>query len=242
MPSLRTALATVHRDRAWWRKVLIGGLWSMTIIGYTVVEGYEIESIDNTRNGFPAPLPRWHDVGSKAVQGMLALAIDFAYFVMPLLLAAIIVLCSVLGLSLAGQVSIVGVLTPLIVLLVGGWLLGVWLTSISPLAKRMYVADGQINQALSRKVLQDALDPLARSIYLRARLQSLIVYLVPIALFAAAITLAGQSGWLVLVVAWLACSALVYTHLIVIQLYDAAAREIQQRRFESFRTRLRSEA
>jgi hypothetical protein len=238
MPSLKTALSIIHRDRQWWLKILIGGgLW-LTLVGYPIVEGYQIESIENTSNGYPTPLPRWNEPGTKAVQGLFVFVIDFFFFLFPVLFGGLLLMCSALGLSLAGiaeeGLQIFG--TSLLVLLLG-WLAGVWLTSISPIGKRLYISEGQPGPALSTKPLKLALEREARAVYFQARLQSVPVYLVPAALLVATFQSIEWSGWLSLLLMWLSLSALLYARLVVIQLYDAAAREIQRRRFEAFRAR-----
>ena len=217
-----------------------GGLW-LTVVGYPIVEGYQIESIENTNNGYPTPLPRWNDLVSKAVQGLFAFVIDFFFFLFPLLFGGLLLLCSALGLSLAGiaeaGLQIFG--TSLSVLLLG-WLAGVWLSSISPISKRLYVSEGQPGPALSAKPLKLALEREARAVYFQARLQSLPVYVVAVALLVATIQSVNWSGWLSLFLLWLSLSALLYARLVVVQLYDAAAREIQRRRFEAFRARAKA--
>ncbi|HEX6291993.1 MAG TPA: DUF4013 domain-containing protein [Herpetosiphonaceae bacterium] len=241
MPSLKTALSTIHRDRQWWRKVLLGGALSLTVVGYPLVEGYQLESIENTQNGYPTPLPRWNELGTKAVQGIFAFVIDFFFFVFPVLFGGMLLLCSTLALSLAGLggagLQIFGTFGGVLLI---GWFGFAWLSSVSPIGKRLYVSDGQPTQALSTKPLRLALDPEARAVYLQARLQSLPVYLVPLALLLVTIQSTGWSGWLTLLLLWLCLSALLYARLVTVQLYDAAARDIQRRRFEAFRERTRS--
>ncbi len=60
MPRLPTAVTTIHKDQAWWSKILIGGAVWTTIVGWPIAEGFQLESIDNTQRGFPTPLPRWN--------------------------------------------------------------------------------------------------------------------------------------------------------------------------------------
>lgn len=241
MPSLKTALTTIHRDPAWWCKSLIGGALWLTVVGYPIVEGYQIESIDNSKSGYPTPLPRWNDLGSKAVQGLFGLLIDFFYFLFPLLASALLLLCSGLTLSLIGASSavlqLVGGLIGLVALL---WLALAWALGVSPIGKRLFVAEGQPNQALSTKVVRSALSAEARDIYLQARLQSLPIYLAPLALLTLAWLSADLRWWLALPLLWLGLSALHYARLVTVQLYDAAAREIERRRFEAFRARTRA--
>jgi hypothetical protein len=238
MSALKTATATIHRDRQWWLKILTGGALWLTIVGYPLVEGYQIESMENTQNGYPTPLPRWNDLGSKAIQGLFALVIDFFYFVFPLLFGALVFGCSVLALGLAGAEGIgLRIFGNIVVALLIGWVGAVWLASVSPVGKRLYVGEGLPGQALSIKPAQVALAAEARGVYFRTRLQSLPVYVLPLILLIAAIQSVGWSGWLTLALLWLGLSALLYARLVVIQLYDAAAREIQRRRFEAFRAR-----
>ena len=239
MPALRTAIATIHRDRAWWRKMLVGGALWMTLVGYPIVEGYQIESIDNTKSGYPTPLPRWDDLGSKAVQGIFGLLIDFFYFVFPLLIGLLLLLCGAIGLTLTdttGLLQAVGATIGGLALL---WLLLVWLLGVSMIGKRLFISEGQPNQALSSKAARMALSAEARDVYLRARLQSAPVYLAPLALLVAP-WLRNWPWWLTLVLLWLGLSALLYARLVTVQLYDAAAREIERRRFEAFRARTRA--
>lgn len=241
MASLKKAVATIHQDREWWRKILLGGALWLTVVGYPVVEGYQIESIDNTKNGYPTPLPRWSDLGTKMVQGIFGLLIDFFYFIFPLLASGMVLLCSALALSLTGETGdllrLVGQAIGLIVLL---WLLLVWMLGVSPIGKRLFVGEGQPNQALSSKVIRGALSQEARGVYLRARLQSLPLYLMPLTLLTAAWLSADRGWWLALLLLWLGLSALLYARLATVQLYDLAAREIERRRFEAFRARSRA--
>ena len=241
MPSLKKAVATVHQDRVWWRKILIGGALWLTAVGYPLVEGYQLESIENTQNGFPVPLPRWNDPGGKMLQGFFALMIDFFFFVFPILGGGLLLLCGALGLGLAGTAP--GMLRWFgngISVLVLVWWSCAWLCSVSPVGKRMLISESQMGQALSGKVVRNVLDPDARSIYFAARIRSLPLYLVPIALMIAVRQSVDWSGWLALVLLWLALAALLYARLVTLQLYAAAAREIQQRRFEAFRARTRA--
>lgn len=241
MSSLRKAIATIHQDRAWWHKVLVGGALWLTIVGYPIVEGYQIESIDNTKNGYPTPLPRWNDPGTKAVQGLFGLLIDFFYFIFPLLTGLLLLLCSALTLSLTGAAG--GLLTftgEVIGLLLLLWLVLVWSISVSPVGKRLFVGEGQPNQALSSKVARITLGAEARAIYFQARLQSLPVYALAIVILSAAWLSADRLGWLALPLLWLGLSALHYARLVAVQLYDAAAREVERRRFEAFRARSRA--
>src|SRR5215213_6695905 len=91
--NLRNALANIHRDPHWWHKVLIGGALTATVVGYPWVAGFEIESLDNTRKGFPSPLPRWSDWANRYVIGLLAALIDIMFFALPVFGFGLLVLC-----------------------------------------------------------------------------------------------------------------------------------------------------
>ena len=80
MMTLRSALATIHRDPHWWRKMLIGGALMATVVGYPWVAGLEIESLENTRKGFPTPLPRWREWVTRYIAGLFASADRFHVF------------------------------------------------------------------------------------------------------------------------------------------------------------------
>jgi hypothetical protein len=239
MASLKTALSIVHRDRQWWQKSLIGGALWLTVVGYPFAEGFQIESIENTNNGYPSPLPRWNDLGTKAVQGLFAFVIDFFFFVFPMLIGGMFLLCSGLALSLTGVegpgIQIFGTAAAVAI---GLWICVAWLSSISPVAKRLYVTDGQPGVALSTKPLRQALERESRAVYFQTRLQSLPLYLVPLALLILTLQTIDWSGWLTLLLLWLTLATLFYVRLVVVQLYDAAAREIQRRKFEAFRARV----
>lgn len=239
MPSLKTALSTVHRDRQWWQKSLIGGALWLTIVGYPFVEGFQIESIENTNNGYPSPLPRWNDFGTKAVQGLFSFVLDFFFFVFPVLFGGMFLMCSALAMGVAGVEGLgLQIFGNVAAIAIGLWVVIAWLSSVSPVAKRLYVSDGQPGVALSTKPFRQATEREARSLYFQTRLQSLPLYLVPLALLIVTLQTLDWSGWLTLILLWLTLSTLFYARLVVVQLYDAAAREIQRRKFEAFRARV----
>lgn len=236
MISLRTAIATVHRDRVWWRKVLIGGALWLTVIGYPIVEGFLLESIENSEKGFGAPLPRWNMLGTKMVLGIFAAVIDFFFFIFPLMVIGLLLFCGALAVSLGG----IGDARPLSLIIFGltaACLALAWFSSASPIAKRLYVIEGRLEQALSTQVLRTALRQPARNIYFRARLQSLPLLTVALTLFAAAWISLAWSGWLALLIVWLALSTLFYARLVVIQLYTNAGKEIERLNFEAWQQR-----
>jgi hypothetical protein len=69
-----------------------------------------------------------------------------------------------------------------------------------------------------------ALAPRARRVYLRARLQSLPAYLPALLLIVAGRFVYWPFNLLTL---WLTCSALLYAHLAVVQLYVAAESDVK---------------
>src|SRR5215210_2720640 len=100
--NLRTALGNIHRDRFWWGKILIGGALMGTIVGYPWVAGMEMESMDNTRKGFPTPLPRWSDWSTRYLIGLFTVLIDILYFGLPVFVIGLLFLCGGGLLAVAG--------------------------------------------------------------------------------------------------------------------------------------------
>jgi hypothetical protein len=219
--SLRTALANVHRDPHWWRKVLIGGALTATFVGYPWVAGYEMESLENTRKGFATPLPRWSDWANRYVIGLLAALIDILFFVLPVFALGLLFLCGGGALAIAG-VGRASLLAPATLALVLLYELAIFASGVAPIGRLIYAEDGRIEDALSRRPLREGTRPGARALYRRARLQSLPAYL-PALLLIGASWLAGWPYALLLI--WLALSALCYAHLVVVQLYVAADRD-----------------
>ncbi|HJZ47367.1 MAG TPA: DUF4013 domain-containing protein [Roseiflexaceae bacterium] len=215
---LRTALSTIHRDPHWWRSVLIGGALMGTIVGYPWVAGFEMESLENTRNGFATPLPRWNDWANRYVIGLLAALIDILFFVLPVFGFGLLFLCAGGILAIAG-VGWAAWLAPAGLAALLLYELAMFATGVAPIGRLMYAEGGHIEDALSARPLREARRRAARAIYARARLQSLPAYLPALLLFAAS----WLVGWpLALLPLWLALSALCYARLAVIQLYVAA--------------------
>jgi hypothetical protein len=223
--TLRTALATIHSDKLWWRTVLIGGALSCTIFGYPWAAGLLMESLENTRKGFPTPLPRWNDWSSRYLIGLFAGLIDILFFVLPVFALGLLIACGggILAISGVGWMTWV-VPAGLAALLL--YELAMFATGVAPIGRVMYAESGHIEDTLSSRPLRAALRPGARAMYARARLQSLPAYLPALLLLLAS----WQVGWPVgLFLLWLALSALFYAHLVVVQLYvdaDRAARWI----------------
>lgn len=236
---LRSALANIHGDPHWWRKILIGGALMLTLVGYPLAVGLVTESMENSRKGFPTPLPPWYDWSTRYLIGLFSVLIDFVFFIVPLLVAALLVFCAGLGAVAAGVDDAQAL--QLILGGIGGVTLLVWLAlffcSVAPVARLLFVAEGRIEDALSRAPLRQALTPPARRVFLRARLLSLAAYL-PAALLGSLIALLSRLAFpgalLVLaLLAWLALSALLYAHLVVVQLYVAADKELARTRIHS---------
>jgi hypothetical protein len=222
---LRAAIANIHNDRLWWRKILIGGALSLTIFGYPWAAGLVVESLDNTQKGFPTPLPPWREWFARYVAGLFAVMIDFVFFILPLLAGGLVSFCVAVVLLLADRSSAW-------LALVGGlgllYEVAVFAIGVSPVGRLIYVENGHAEDALGLQPLRQALRPGVRWIYARARLLSLPAYL-PACLFAALVWAVASSGLpgsqlIILLLLWLAASALLYAHLVVVQLYAMADR------------------
>lgn len=219
--NLRSALATIHRDPHWWRTVLIGGALTATVVGYPWVAGFEIESLENTRKGFPTPLPRWSDWANRYVIGLLAVLIDIIFFVLPVLGFGLLFLCGSAILAIS-RVAWSGWLVPAGLAALLLYQLAMFVIGVAPVGRLIYAQAGNIEDALSARPLREARRLAARAIYRRARLQSLPAYLPALLLFAAI----WWAPWpLALLPIWLSLSALCYAHLAVVQLYVAANAE-----------------
>lgn len=232
MSDLTIAVRTIHADRDWWWKLLIGGALWLSIVGWPAVEGFQVESLDNSSRGFPGPLPRWDRLGDKTVTGVFALLIDFFYFVFPVLLGGMVFFCGALFTSLSGNSQATFVIA---VLALGGaatYTLAAWLSGASPVGKQRYVLEGELEKALSSRLIGELIRPPSRHVYLQARLRSVPVYLLALGLICLAVWLASVSGPFALVVGWLALSTLLYARLVTIQLYLASTRAVQRRRFD----------
>jgi hypothetical protein len=224
---LRAALANIHNDRLWWRKVLIGGALMLTVVGYPWAAGLVVESLDNARKGFPTPLPPWREWFSRYIIGLFAALIDFIYFVLPLLAAGLLLFCvAVVFLVSGGAAGWVAPFAALALL----YELAMFAIGVAPVGRLIYVEEGLAEDALSARPLRAALRPGVRAAYGRARLHSLPAY-APALLLAAAAWVAVRGAfpgaWAVaILLIWLAASALLYAHLVVAQLYAMAERNV----------------
>lgn len=236
MVQLSKAVRTIHADRDWWHKVLVGGgLWTI-LAGWPLTEGFQLESVDNSQRGYPTPLPRWHGFGDKLVIGIFAIVIDFFFFFFPTLLAGVLLLCGTLVAGFGIGPGTVRPVTLIVLLPLFVYLLGIWLLGVSPVSKQRYVEDGDLATVLSFGIIREQLQAGVRVPYLRARLLSLPAYALAGLILILSFRVAGFSPVAALVTIWLGMSVLMYARLVTIQLYLAATREISDRQFE-MRTR-----
>jgi hypothetical protein len=234
-PTLRSALAAVHADGRWWAKCLGYGAAALTGFGLPLAAGFVMESLDNTRRGFPTPLPPWSDPSLRWLTGLFCLLIDFAFFVLPVLVGAVLLLCVSVGLVMTA--SAVSSLSGAALFLIAGLALvvlaGMFAAGVAPAGRLIFAREGKVEDAISARTLRWALAEPQRGPFLRARLASLPAYL-PAALLGgvtAALTPIGFAGQVpaMLVGLWLTLAALVYAHLVTVQLYVAAEHEAQRR-------------
>jgi hypothetical protein len=220
--NLRTALATIHRDPLWWRKILIGGALMLTVIGYPWAAGLEIQSLENTRKGFPTPLPPWREWSLRYLIGLFAILIDILFFGLPIFAFGLLFLC--VGVLLSSNSAAAAWLAPIGLAVLLLYQLVVFAASVSPVGRLIYVDTGRVEEALGFRSVRAALAPRARRVYLRARLQSLPAYLPALLLIVAGRFVYWPFNLLTL---WLTCSALLYAHLAVVQLYVAAESDVK---------------
>lgn len=203
-----------------------------TVIGYPLAAGMVMISIEQTRNGFPTPLPPWIDWSTRYLIGLFALLIDVTFFVFPLCVAGILLLCIGLS-SIIGGVALLPVGAPgllLVGLVTGGFLLTMFLSSVAPVARLRFAREGKIEEALSMQALRRVWMRPARRFFWQARLASLPVYLPTLLLAGLLVGLSRFSfpgqGILLIITIWLMCSTLLYAHLVLVQLYVAAEQAI----------------
>ncbi len=221
--NLRTALATIHRDPLWWRKILIGGALMLTVIGYPWAAGLEMQSLENTRKGFPTPLPPWREWSLRYLIGLFAILIDILFFGLPIFAFGLLFLC-IGALLLSSNSTALAWFTQVSLAVVLLYQLAVFIAGVSPIGRLIYADTGRIEEALGIRPVRKVLEPRVRWIYLRARFQSLPAYLPALLL-----GVAGRFiGWpFNLLMLWLACSALFYAHLVVVQFYAAAESDVK---------------
>ena len=158
--NLRTALANIHRDPLWWRKILVGGALMLTIFGYPWAAGLVIESMDNTRRGFPTPLPPWREWSTRYLIGLFAVLIDILFFGLPVFAVGLLFLC--VGVLLLSSSSGAAAWLPIAgLVLIGVYELAMFLSGVSPVGRLIYAEAGRIEDALSTRSLRAALRPSA---------------------------------------------------------------------------------
>jgi hypothetical protein len=237
MPRLSVAITTILADRDWWKKTLIGGAFWTSLLGWPIVEGFQLESIDNSQQGYPTPLPRWNLFGDKAILGIFSFVVDFFFFCFPILGGGFAFFCGTLAFGLFGtteaaQIVAIVTLAPLALYLVSMWLLGV-----SAIAKFHYVEGGELAEVLSGAMIRRALGPETRRTFFRARLHSMPPYIIAVGLLILGFFLLGATLVGALVAVWLGLSALFFARLVTVQLYVSAMREIEREQFEARRRR-----
>ncbi len=227
---LRTAAGYLHADPHWWRKILIGGALSLTLVGGVFGAGLVVEQMDNARRGFPTPMPPWVAWSSRALIGLFALMVDVLYLLMPWLVALILFFCGAFALVLAGDGAQANTIASVFGAILTAWMLVVFLLGVAPLGRLIFIDDSGPERALSSAPLREALRRDAWRLYLRARIVSLPAY-------GPFVALASLSGWIatldgpgvapgLLVALWLTSSALLYAHLIVAHVYVIAEQRV----------------
>lgn len=225
--SLRGALETVHRDPRWWLHCVGYGALASTFLGLPLAAGFIIESYDNSKRGYPTPLPPWTDLSTRYLAGVFALVIDFTFFVLPCLIVAVLAFCSGFGLALAvGGPQVLLMAFMLAAGLLACILVVLFMLSVAPVGRLRFADEGRIEEALSGETLRWALHPQQRANFLRARLYSLLAYLPALALLGLGAWLSSMNPPLLalILLLWLFCSTITYAHLVVVQLYVAAER------------------
>jgi hypothetical protein len=227
---LRDAVATVLRDRSWWRHCLVNGALLLSLIGMPLAAGFVLESYDNSRRGYPTPLPPWSDWSLRAIGGFLALLIDFVFFLVPLFALLLLIMLSGVLLLAGGLLSTAaqgGWFNWFVAL---GWIvpLIMYLSGAAPLARLALTREGKIEDALDIAVLKNGWQRRRRRLTLRARLASLPAALPAVALSAiffsvAQISFSGQN-WVLLLIAWLTAAAWIFAQLVEVQIFTAAER------------------
>ncbi len=229
-PTLKAALGNIHRDRHWWYKVLIGGALLTSILGWSIAEGYQLESVENIQRGFPTPLPHWRDWSTKFLIGFFGIIIDFFFFAFPCLLGAfgVLVASLIVGIWIEGPLRTA--VTEGLALVVVGYVVLVWASSAGIVSKVQFVRDGGIGAALETKLIAGGLRRPALRLYGPARLQTLPFYAFALGLVALG-WMVPFNGWARLGTIWLGMSSFFYARLVAVQLYAAAVAELERRRF-----------
>lgn len=212
-----------------------------TIFGWPFAAGLVVEHMENGTKGYPTPLPPWVDKSTRYIIGIFALIIDFVLFLLPLFIAGSLLMCAIVGTLFAyggndESGNAFQTVATVIVGLAGLYELVLFLLGASPLARMKYIEEGRIEDAIGNDAMRAALKSAGRPFYLKARLVSLPAYL-PMLVFVAifwGVTLLSFSGQLIvlLILAWLILSALLYAHLVVGQVYVLAEQAYQHWEYE----------
>jgi hypothetical protein len=229
--ALGTSMRNIRADERWLLKVVLGGALTTSVLGLPLAQGFVIESLENIQRGYPTPLPPWGQWGARLLDGLMALLVDFTYFVLPLLGALLLFFCgTALHFISYAQARTIRFDLGLIILV----LLAIpFALGASPLGRLALL--GGDEASAQRAPVRTALRGPGRPLYLRARLATLPAYL-PALLAVGLLWVARQLALpapLQLLAAWLLGSAIFLAHLVVVQVYALAARALQQLEFEA---------
>lgn len=86
MASLETICTQIFAEAGAWRKVLIGGLLCLSIIGLPWAFGYIWRYLIQIRQSGDFTLPAWDDFLKLCIPGLFALGVFLLWFVLPLLI------------------------------------------------------------------------------------------------------------------------------------------------------------
>lgn len=139
------AFRFVFDDRDWVAKVLIGGVMSLLsplLIGVFFLAGYSVDLIKNVMNDVDPPLPRWENLGDKAVKG-IKLTVIFLVWAIPIIVVSI--LSALFSIIVSGNGGEVEGIAAVISLCFGciNFILGILLALVSP---AIYVRFAQTEQ------------------------------------------------------------------------------------------------
>jgi len=142
------AFRFVFEDHDWVTKVLIGGVMSLLsplLIGVFFLAGYSVDLIKNVMNDVDPPLPRWDDLGDKAVKG-IKLTVIFLVWAIPII--AVSILSALFSIIVSGNGGEVEGIVAAISLCFGciNFVLGILLALVSP---AIYVRFAQTEQISS---------------------------------------------------------------------------------------------
>jgi hypothetical protein len=83
LASLETICARIFAEQSAWRKVLIGGLLCLSVIGLPFAFGYLWRYLAQIRAEGDFSLPSWHEPAELLIPGLKALAVFVAWFCVP---------------------------------------------------------------------------------------------------------------------------------------------------------------